>query len=210
MPCGAAYDCITAEAPLHTLRRTDDESRTFGTDPTGTKYVATFLDATAGGGDNDELIIGNLNSDSWIDVLDFAAYVNRWGAEYDSDGDTVPDGDTPCGMFTRHADMSGNGTVALNDFTFLQINFLKADEPDCCGLRALAGDAPVTEIFVGELANRDAGELRLADLNGDGWVDQADIIAFSSGVRPKGKNPIGSGASSEARDSQLLPRKGVK
>ena len=58
----------------------------------GGQYIADF---TAAG---KALVGGNLNDDDFIDIVDFAIFVNRLGVEYDSPlPPAVPDGHTPCG-----------------------------------------------------------------------------------------------------------------
>lgn len=179
IPCGS-YTCITARDPLHTLRRTDADN--FGVQPIiGTQYVADFTDRTGVGGDDDSLIGGNLNGDTFIDVVDFAYYAGEFLSNYGT-------GDTLCPAVIPHADISGNGTVFTEDFTFVQINFLKASEPNCCGapLRPLAvgEDQPRSSISVKELQSRGLGRLAVADVTGDGVVDTADISAWLLGARP--------------------------
>ena len=74
---------------------------------------------------DNSLIGGNLNDDQWIDILDYGMFVGQYG---------LPVGaDTPCGTAPPHADISGNGTVGTEDFTFIQTQFLWAREADCCG-----------------------------------------------------------------------------
>lgn len=86
IPCGD-YECVTARDTLHTLRKTDDEFGIVGSD-----YVAGF---TVSDG-NDELVGGNLNDDSYIDILDFGIFIGQFG---DSVG-----ADTPCASFVASTD----------------------------------------------------------------------------------------------------------
>lgn len=179
VPCGN-YTCITARDWLHTLRRTDDDD--FGVAPiAGTQYIADFTDKSASGGDDDSLIGGNLNDDDSIDIIDFGMYANRFG--------TSPGANTNCAAPAVHADISGNGQVGTEDFTFIQINFLRQRDPNCCGLPGVAGGGglpagPIVRISVGELWRHGLGHLAVADLNGDGFLDQYDIAAFMLGERP--------------------------
>lgn len=165
VPCGA-YDCITARDRLHTLRRTDDALAVIGT-----QYLADFT-----GGD--QLIGGNLNDDRWIDILDFGVFTSRWHVNYGT-------GDTPCGTSAPHADVTGNGLVDAGDFTFIQIHFLKGHEANCCGQPGRPDGGPVTAISRAELERRGLAELAAGDLNGDGWLDVADVAAFLGGARPR-------------------------
>ena len=81
----------------------------------------------------------------------------------------------------------------LADYTFIQVQFLLAREPDCCGaampmvgLRPVpqSFDGPVTRISVKELRRRGLHDLIVADLNHDGWLDVQDMEAFVNGARP--------------------------
>ncbi len=180
VPCGA-YDCITVRDALHTLRRTDDDTGSFLI--VGAQYTADF----SGGIGGKALICGNLNDDDFIDILDFTIYVNRWNVTYDSNGDLTADGNTPCGWTPPpqgpyHADLTGDGRVLTNDFTFVQTYFLYEREANCCGLPELSSGGPRTAVSVEELQAMGLGTA--ADLDGDGWVDEVDIVAFANGDRP--------------------------
>jgi len=180
VPCGA-YDCITVRDALHTLRRTDDDTGSFLI--VGAQYTADF----SGGIGGKALICGNLNDDDFIDILDFTIYVNRWNVTYDSNGDLTADGNTPCGWTPTpqgpyHADLTGDGRVLTNDFTFVQTYFLYEREANCCGLPELSSGGPRTAVSVEELQAMGLGTA--ADLDGDGWVDEVDIVAFANGDRP--------------------------
>jgi hypothetical protein len=166
VPCGV-YDCITARDTLHTLRRTDE-----GFGIVGTQYVADFTV-------DDKLIGGNLNDDFWIDILDFGVFSSEYGEDYVT-------GDTTCATPFPHADISGNGSVFTEDFTFIQINFLEGHEPNCCGQPGLpdGAEGPITSIPVDELIKRGLGHLAAGDLNDDGMLNEEDIVAFMMGARP--------------------------
>lgn len=183
------YDCITARDRLHTLRRTDEDQ--FGVIPiVGAQYVADFTDRSGTGGDDDSLVGGNLNDDEFIDIVDFGIYVNRFFSS--------PGAGTTCTTPPAHADISGNGLVGTEDFTFIQINFLRQHDPNCCGLPGIAGGGglpaePIMRISVAGLWRYGLGHLVVADLNGDGVLDQFDIAAFMLGDRPVGTKRKSSG-----------------
>ena len=167
VPAGA-WNCITARDTLHTLRRQDENFRIVGT-----KYVASFTGDVASGGD--WLVGGNLNDDSFIDILDFGVLSMEWANTYDSDQDTFTDGDTICGSTGfPHADISGNGLVNLGDFTFIQIHFLEQSELNCCGLRGGEGSGPMSSIRVSDLPSELSG-MSVADFDGNGVIDQRDM-----------------------------------
>lgn len=183
VPCGN-WQCITARDKLHTLRRTlvrDDNDDLFKVE--NTYYVADFVTAAK------PLIGGNLNDmyDQWIDVLDFGIFISEWNSDYGS-------GDTPCGTLPYHADVTGDGQVTTADFTYIQTHYLSQHEADCYGGWAsplYQGDGfqstsagPVRRISLNELSNIGMGDLATADLNGDGWLDENDIVLFIEGVRP--------------------------
>lgn len=179
IPCGD-WQCMTARDTLHTLRRTLDLGAGFNN--LVTYYEADFVTTSK------LLIGGNLNDmyDPWIDILDFGIYVSEYGTSY-------PDGDTLCGVYSRHADIDGDGLIGTQDFTFIQINYLSEHEDDCWGgwpapvggqAPDLTSAGPVTRISVNELVRRGMSDLVVADLNCDGWLDENDIALFINGVRP--------------------------
>ena len=156
VPCGS-YDCMTARDTLHTLRSTDE-----GFSIQGTKYAADFTGAN-------ELVGGNLNDDEFIDIIDFALFNSQFGQDVGaSDCDTSP----------THADISGNGLVGVEDYTFIQINFLLTAEANCCGLPSMAGVAngPTLDISVDELWARGMGHLTVADLNVAGMAQRTQAL----------------------------------
>ncbi len=180
VPCGD-YVCITARDTLHTLRKTDLDNFAI----VGTNYFADFT--AAGGGD--ALIGGNLNDDTFVDILDFGILVGQFGLNLGAN--------TPCGFAGPHADITGNGLVGSPDFTFIQINFLEFSEVRCDGSLLLEDgnnfaangntirrDRPVTSVSVDDLIAMGMGDLVAADLNGDGMLDESDVAAFMGGMRP--------------------------
>ncbi|MHC4220559.1 MAG: hypothetical protein ACYSU7_19145, partial [Planctomycetota bacterium] len=174
IPAGV-YTCITARDTRHTLRRTFEAADGFGV--ADGKYVASFRNFTAAGGANRSLSGGNVNGDDFVDIFDFGAFAGEWLADYGS-------GDTTCTTPSPHADLSGDGVVFAEDFTFIAINFLDASDLTCCQTGSSAG-RPVREISVAELYLLGLGKMAVADLNGDGWLDQFDMVAFANGARPR-------------------------
>jgi len=144
------------------------------TTPVGIQYEAVFAD---------DLLGGNLNDDAWVDILDFGTFSYLYGPAIPST--------TDCSTAAPHADIDGDGQVETNDFTYIQTNFLETHDPACCsGPAPLGGSQPVTSVSVEDLIARGLSELAAGDLNGDGWLDEQDIVAFMQGARP---NQIGVG-----------------
>lgn len=174
VPTGV-YTCMSARDKLHSLRRTDTAFNT-----RGAHYASAFTgDPLAGG---NWLTLGNLNDDRWIDILDFGVFAWQWGRNYGT-------GNTTCDTLYPHADLSGNGLVWTEDFTFIQIYFLQGRDVPCGGA-PLTGDGPRTRVSRAELAQLGLSQLAAGDLNRDGWLDSADIAAFLSGKRPTARLPL--------------------
>jgi hypothetical protein len=176
-PCASAWECVTARDRLHTLRRKASSV------PVGDHYEVSFASPTKC------LIGGNLNDDAWVDILDFGVLMSRWNHNYGT-------GDTACNTPSPHADIDGDGFVNLADFTFIQINFLQGNEANCCELPGFREAGPLTRISVAELHARGLDALASGDLNGDGWLDEADIVAFMNGARPHAATQADDGAAS--------------
>ena len=194
IPSAVQPACITARDQKHTLRScylVGDED----CDENGVLHAVYKQDPFFGG---NWLIGGNL--DGWkksnpqashdiIDILDFGSIVAEWMKSYDSNGDTIADGNTPCGVFPgNHADINGDGLVDPLDYSFISMNFLE-DSKDCCcpGSSSLGNVVGRTEISVRELFENDMADLAVADLNSDGMVNLADMAALMQGVRPANK-----------------------
>jgi len=169
------WNCASAEDSLHTLTRTVVLTR----DDSG--YVANFTGANV-------LLQGDLIDEydgpgGWVDILDFGVYVNQWGWSGDAD--------TTCSTTFPHPDMDGDGVVDVVEFGLITTHFWAHGDPPCCGSRTLGGQrGPRDSITLAELAALGLSELAVADLNGDGVVDTADIEAFMSGATPKPKKPV--------------------
>jgi hypothetical protein len=199
IPSQVQPECITARDKLHTLR----SCYLFGDDDCDADGVlhATFKGDPFFGGN--WLIGGNL--DGWkkdnpmashdvIDILDFGQIVSQWLSTYDSNGDGIPDGNTPCPEDCHpdeaNADINGDGVVDLLDYSFVSMNFLE-DSKDCCcpGSASLGNTVGRTEISVAELIRGNLKELTVADLNHDGVVNLQDMAALMQGVRPTRQAP---------------------
>ncbi len=191
VPCGA-YSCVTARDKLHSLRRTLSSGSPIGLQIVGTQYQADFVVA------GKPLIGGNFNDDKFIDILDFGVLSYQW-LKYYQDGVVITpppwtqNGNTPCGTVGPHADVDGDGHVEQEDYNFISGNFLKSRDDNCCGQPGFApgggddddGAQPVMSIPIAELVERGLGYLAVADLNGDGVLDQSDLAAFMNGERPR-------------------------
>ena len=174
IPCapGSQWVCITVRDPLHTLRSTVESLSV-----SGQQYVASFT-----GGD--ALKGGNLNgpASNVIDIFDFGAFAGEFNESYGSEN-------TDCDDAPPHADISGNGVVFVEDYTFIVNNFLDVSEADCCtsgggGIAGGESDTPVLSISVAELVAMGLGSYAAGDLNGDGWLDLVDMQLFADGVWP--------------------------
>jgi hypothetical protein len=176
------YACITARDCLHTLRSVSD------IECVGDQLVAEFKGDPFFGGN--WLINGNIHDPCWkgeeegsthdvIDILDFGTFVAQFGA--------ILNPNTPCGTLGPHSDINGDGMVDGSDFAFISQNFLEESKDSCCpgDQTAFNPDPPITSITVKELRRMGLGDLAVADLNGDGTLDQADMTAFLQGQVPQ-------------------------
>jgi hypothetical protein len=192
------WDCITAQDQLHTLR----SCHTFvDADCFNGQLHAVFAGDPAGtlGPSGNWLIGGNL--DSWkkgdpnanpsldvIDILDYGTFVSQYLETYAST-------DTLCGTQGPNADINGDGIVDLDDYAFVSMNFLTSSKNCCCGPQTASVNV-ITEISVAQLRAEGLGDLAVADLNGDGLLNMADMAAFDQGVRPSKTVPTKGGTRS--------------
>lgn len=188
VPAGQ-YACVTARDPLHTLMAVAMPQCL----EDGRFRVEFSGDPDMGG---NWLIGGNLNRSRIIDILDFGVLVSRYL--------TLADPNTTCAQVAnlnfRHADINGDGVVDIVELSFIMINFIETDKDACCG--PLPGvEQPVTNISVADAIANGWGFMAGADLNGDGWVNVADVQAMQNGaVPPARKHNIGFSVSNPALD----------
>ena len=123
------------------------------TDSVTTSVLSKRYKATAA------LLQGDSNDDDVVDITDFAIFVTSRGAGKAVDATSNFNGDT---------------VINTVDFTYIGVNFLKSGES--CG--SFDGPQPRERVSVRELRRTGQGELIAADLNGDGWVDLADIQLY--------------------------------
>ena len=103
-----------------------------------------------------ELIQGDSNNDDLVDIVDFSYFVLDSGIAY----------------VGGRSNFNGDGIVGNADFSFISVNFWLSGDACSGAANALA---PRSRVSVKELRRQGLGQLALADLNGDGWVDQQDI-----------------------------------
>lgn len=169
------YGCITAQDQLHSLRSCTDPI----CNPDGVLYAEFKGDPTYGG---NWLIMGNL--DAWkkgnpledpsldvIDILDFGKFVASYMACYEDRVYGCHEG--------PHADIDGDGCVTMADYGFVLRNFMVSAKDCCCGPTAADLPPALSEVSVTEYP-----DMAVADLNGDGVVNGADMDAFTQGARP--------------------------
>jgi hypothetical protein len=106
-----------------------------------------------------ELIQGDSNNDDLVDIVDFSYFVLDSGIAYAG----------------GRSNFNGDGNVNNADFSFISVNFWLSGD-SCSG--AANAHAPRSRVSVKELRRQGLGQLALADLNGDGWIDQQDIQNF--------------------------------
>jgi hypothetical protein len=120
----------------------------------GTKWVCSGVFQLEG---------GDATDDNMVDILDFGAFVTDRGA-----GKTA----------LSRSNFDRDSFVNNADFSFISLNFL--DIGDNCGGAYFNGN-PRERISVKDLRRMGLGEMAEADINGDGWVDTADVALAAQG-----------------------------
>ncbi len=189
------YVCVQARDRQHSLRSTH-----FPLTCDGVKYSVNFRGDPFFGGN--WLIQGNLNRDPLVDILDFGTFLGQMNQNPTPPKDKSCDDNDGAGF--THADFNGDGVVDVQDYTFIQINFLANDKDDCCHDPSAGEPVGRTEVTVKELREMGLEDLAIADLNNDGVLNTDDMAAFVQGARPKaGKvNRAGAGRPSTTRGSK--------
>jgi hypothetical protein len=103
---------------------------------------------------------GDANNDDMVDIFDYAAFINARGVGRASDASSNYNGDTDINTF---------------DFSFISAAFLATGESCSASFNP---PAPRTRVSVKDLRRAGLGDLAIADLNHDGWVDTRDIQLF--------------------------------
>ncbi|MEY2714230.1 MAG: hypothetical protein RIT24_573, partial [Planctomycetota bacterium] len=151
VPIATGYACITAKDTVHSLGDAAVPSIV------GRKYEAAFT-----------VIQGDSNDDNRIDIADFSIFV--------ADRSIASN-------FNRAADARSNfnadNRVDNVDFGNISIHFFRRG--DSCTAGFDDDEALLERISVKELRRRGLGELTVADLNGDGWVDLRDMQIYMNG-----------------------------
>ena len=106
------------------------------------------------------LLQGDSNDDDKVDIYDFSIFVLNRGAPRAVDAVSNFNADT---------------AVNNGDFAFISLNFFKVGE-SCSS--PFDGSAPASTVSVKELRRQGLGQLAVADLNHDGWIDLRDIQLY--------------------------------
>ena len=159
VPIANGYGCTTARDRDHSLAQVS------ATAIVNREYATSFT-----------LRQGNSNNDSQIDIFDFSLFVVDRSTGTSSDVAT-----------NARSNFNADTLVTNADFGFLTLNFFEVDQT-CGGNVAGASSAPVSRVSIKELRRRGLGNLAVADINGDGWVDLNDVQLYMQGA---GQAPAG-------------------
>jgi hypothetical protein len=166
--------CAELRDPKHTLRTAVQIDFQSGDGSYGDRQYNSRYKADAQSDSGDYLVVGNINSDSVIDILDFGSFVANRGANASVNTTVSTQG--------VHADMNASGVVNNADLSFLAVNFFKVDET-CSS--SFTTQRPLSRIKVSQLRAMGLANQAGADINGDGWVDTTDMSLMMQGAEPR-------------------------
>lgn len=178
LPCSSGnhehWNCLSVEDAAHSLRSTVPVVPVG--DPNSTGMFHADLQTSV----SDWLQQGDLLNDGIINAIDAGLLVLRLGQ--------TPGTNTPCPLVAGvyHADFDGDGMVGITDFGVYSPQSLG-------GNYGLAGDAACDpsntlirtfedEFTYADLIAQGVPEVILVDVNRDGYLNQADIIAVAGGT----------------------------
>jgi hypothetical protein len=105
------------------------------------------------------LLQGDTNDDDRVDILDFGTFVASRG--------TV--------VATNHPSNFNGDTLVNNvDLTFISFSFFRVGDT-CTGY---TGEQPLARVSIPALRRMGMGHLAVADVNGDGWLDDGDVAYY--------------------------------
>jgi len=173
--------CAELRDPLHSLRTAVSIAAQSGSGTHGGSEYNSRYKADARATSGDYLVVGNINGDTVIDILDFGSFVAQRGSSASLD--------TTASTSGVHADMNASGVVNNVDLSFLAVNFFKVDDTCSSGF---ASQRPLARIKVSQLRAMGLGNQAGADINGDGWVDTTDMSLMMQGAQPRNtaKKPV--------------------
>ncbi len=151
---------VSVKDPAHTLRRT------VVVGGAGNQYTASA-----------QMEGGNLNRDNRVDIGDYVVYATRFG--------TTPGANTPFPQLAtfRHADISGNGSVGTEEFSYISANFGLFDDALVGNYgredRTIRTRITVAQAII-ESGSRRAAEM---DLNRDGVITMEEVQRYLSRLR---------------------------
>jgi hypothetical protein len=102
---------------------------------------------------------GDSNDDGKVDILDFAAFVAVRGTVVEA---------------SAASNFNADASVTNADLAFISLHFFQVSET--CG--SLWSDPPLERVKVKDLRRAGLGHLAIGDLNGDGWIDQQDVVHY--------------------------------